>query len=307
MANENQYYKFTFAELGNFTVIPDQASGGNVDYESGFGPDYEKVDGEADRKLIERETFNGLMQGVTKNLKQWQERNYPTWIEDNGDGTPFTYIEGAVVDHNGFYWVATEDADIEPSDTATTWRKFKPNSTVEVDGEGGSVEVSLTKLKEVITRSVGTIGGGGTLTQDFDELQAALNKIDLLKPTLVVSSSGYTTNGDEPDNVVESSLTREHHNCTRYVVNNPFGTNVRFRAEAEIFVNGIWTPTIGGFAGDNDSTGLIAGYVRDEGLVIQTARNALANAAYLTLNLSGGTTATSSGAPCRVWCYRDIT
>ena len=150
MANENQYYKFTFAELGNFTVIPDQASSGNVDYESGFGPDYEKVDGESDRKLIERETFNGLMQGVTKNIKQWQESNYPTWIEDNGDGTPFTYIEGSIVDHDGFYWVATEDADIEPSDTATTWRKFKPNSTVEVAGEGGNLTQTFPEVQEIL-------------------------------------------------------------------------------------------------------------------------------------------------------------
>jgi len=170
MANENQYYKFTFAELGNYSVIPDQASSGNVDYESGFGPDYEKVGGEADRKLIERETFNGLMQGVTKNLKQWQERNFPTWIENNGDGSPFTYIEGSVVDHNGFYWVATEDADTEPSDAATTWRKFKPNSTVEVNGEGGALTQSLSQVQTILNNAAEVFGANSLQSQGYQLL-----------------------------------------------------------------------------------------------------------------------------------------
>ena len=194
MANENQYYKFTFAELGNYSVIPDQASSGNVDYESGFGPDYEKVGGEAERKLIERETFNGLMQGVTKNLKQWQESNYPTWIEDNGDGAPFTYIEGSVVEHNGSYWVATEDADVEPSDSATTWRKFKPNSSVEISGEGGSLTQSLTQTQSILDKSIGVSGNGGNLTQSLSQVQTILN--NAVETTTTTLFTGTLASGE---------------------------------------------------------------------------------------------------------------
>ena len=123
---------------------------------------------------------------------------------------------------------------------------------------------------------------------------------------ILVTASTYSENGDEyaADKVTStSSLPQNISTQTRYTIANPFGNNVRFEAVAEVFVNGIWTPAIGGFAGDNDSSGFIAGYVRNVGLVVQTARNVLVNASYLTLNLSNGTSSVSS-APCRIWCKR---
>ena len=131
---------------------------------------------------------------------------------------------------------------------------------------------------------------------------------NLLKPTLVTSTS-YSSNGDEPASVVtRSTLPNVITTNTRYVLTNPFGTNVRFRAEPEVYINSKWTPVIGGFAGDSDSTGLIAGYMRGEGLIIQTGNNALAQSnASLTLTLAGTGSGTVSSAPCRIWCYRDIT
>lgn len=138
MANENQYYKYPFAENGNADEVPDQASGGNVDYESGYGPDYEKAVGVADRKRIERTSFNGILKGVTKNIKQSQEHNWPTWIEDDGSSepaTPFSYDAGVVVYHNGQAWVSLVGSNQdEPSEISGKWVKYKPENILFDEG-----------------------------------------------------------------------------------------------------------------------------------------------------------------------------
>ena len=125
MANENQYYKYPFAENGNADEVPDQGSGGVVDYESGYGPDYEKAVGVADRKRIERTSFNGIVKGITKNIKQWQERNFPTWIEDDGSSdpaVPFSYAKGIIVSHNGVNWISIQEGNTdEPSESSPNW------------------------------------------------------------------------------------------------------------------------------------------------------------------------------------------
>ena len=100
MANENRYYKTPFAESGNKAEVPDASTAGAVGYDTGFGPDYELPQGAGNRKRIERNMYNGLNFGMTKNIKQWQEGLYPTWIEDNGTGVAYSYPQNMVVAHN---------------------------------------------------------------------------------------------------------------------------------------------------------------------------------------------------------------
>ena len=137
MANENQYYKYPFAENGNADEVPDQGAGGVVDYESGYGPDYEKAVGVEGRKRIERTSFNGIVKGITKNIKQWQERNFPTWIEDDGSSdpaVPFSYPKGIIVSHNGINWASTQEGNTdEPSESSPNWDLFESSRRAMID------------------------------------------------------------------------------------------------------------------------------------------------------------------------------
>ncbi len=121
MANENRYYKTPFAESGDKTEVPNVSTGGAVGYDTGFGPDYELPQGTVNRKRIERDMYNGVLNGVTGNIKQWQEGLYPTWIEDNGDGVAFSYSEGMIVSHNNANWISNEDSNQEEPGTGSKW------------------------------------------------------------------------------------------------------------------------------------------------------------------------------------------
>ena len=101
MANENRYFSTPFAENGDRAEVPNLSVGGAVGYDTGFGPNYELPQGDVDRKRIERDLYNGMHNSITKNLKQWQESLYPTWIEDNGSGVAYSYNKGMIVSHSG--------------------------------------------------------------------------------------------------------------------------------------------------------------------------------------------------------------
>ena len=121
MVNNNRYYKTPFAESGNKSEVPDVSTGGAVGYDTGFGPDYELPQGSVNRKRIERDMYNGVLNGITKNLKQWQEKLYPTWIEDDGDGVAFSYPVDMIVNHNGNDWVSLEASNQEEPGTGGKW------------------------------------------------------------------------------------------------------------------------------------------------------------------------------------------
>lgn len=121
MANENRYYKTPFAESGNKNEVPDVSTGGALGFDTGYGPDFELPQGTVSRKRVGRDNFNGLWNGATKNIKQWQEKLYPTWIEDNGDGVPFSYSENMIVSHNNVDYVSLEDGNQEEPGTGNKW------------------------------------------------------------------------------------------------------------------------------------------------------------------------------------------
>lgn len=133
MANENRYYATPFAESGNRTEVPNISVGGAVGFDSGFGPDYELPQGSPSRKRIERDLYNGMHFGITKNLKQWQEGLYPTWIEDNGTGAAFSYPQGMIVNHAGQNWVSNEDSNQEEPGAGTKWERFIANKKVRIE------------------------------------------------------------------------------------------------------------------------------------------------------------------------------
>ena len=124
MANENRYYKTPFGESGDKAEVPDVSVNGAVGYDKGFGPDYALPKGDSSRKRIERNMYNGVKFGITKNIKQWQEGLYPTWIEDNGDSVAFSYPQGMIVSHNDVNYISTEAANQDEPGTGTKWYLF---------------------------------------------------------------------------------------------------------------------------------------------------------------------------------------
>ena len=125
MANENRYYKTPFAESGDKTEVPDASVGGAVGYDTGFGPDYELPQGSPGRKRIERDMYNGVLFGTTKNIKQWQEGLYPTWIEDDGTAVAFSYPSGMIVAHAGQNWISKEGSNQEEPGTGIKWAAYE--------------------------------------------------------------------------------------------------------------------------------------------------------------------------------------
>lgn len=90
---------------------------------------------------------------------------------------------------------------------------------------------------------------------------------------------------------------------SRYVLTNPFGSNVPVECWAEIFTNNRWARTgfmHGSHGGSSGGYGTTASYVQGEGVVVQTGGNAV-----LTTSSNTGSghdiTAVIMSAPCRVF------
>ena len=179
MANETRYYKTPFGQNGNKTEVPDVSVGGAVGYDTGFGPDYDLPQDAVGRKRIERDKYNGVMNSVTGNLKQWQENLYPTWIEDNGDAVPFSYSEGMIVSLAGVNYISLENANQEEPGTGSKWT-IKPS----LISENATTGVNFDTVADMI----GGVSSGG---QDvsFSDLHGLSSHI-LLKTAVDNAISG---------------------------------------------------------------------------------------------------------------------
>lgn len=144
MANVNKYYKTAFAENGSRLDVPDESISGAVAFNSGFGSDYELPQGDPSRKRIERDKFNDLIYGITKNIKQIQERSFPTWIEDRGDGDPFFYSRGAIVYHQSDYYVSNAAFNTGIPGADSRWEKLDFLDLVEqaTESKAGIAEIA---------------------------------------------------------------------------------------------------------------------------------------------------------------------
>lgn len=169
MANETRYFKTPFGESGNKTEVPNVSVGGAVAYDTGYGPDYELPQGAVGRKRIERPEYNGVMNSVTGNLKQWQEKLYPTWIEDDGSGVPFSYPVGMIVSLAGVNYISLEAANQEEPGTGSKWIK---KQTVNVTD--ASAGVNFDTAEALID---GIASDGRAI--DFSELYNTSNSVIL--------------------------------------------------------------------------------------------------------------------------------
>lgn len=186
MANETRYFKTPFANSGARTALPDESVSGYVGLDTGYGADYELAQGDASRKRIERTTFNQIFYAITENLKQWQENNYPTWIEDTGSGTPFSYSAGVVVTHDSDIWISLEASNTdEPSGISSKWKVYNPVANpLGVSGTGGELTQTLAEVQGFIDDNINVsrtaftllasdiaVDGASTLSADWDSFE----------------------------------------------------------------------------------------------------------------------------------------
>lgn len=170
MANQNRYYRTPFAESGNKAEVPNVSVGGAVGYDTGFGPDYELPQGTVNRKRIERNLYNGMHNGITKNLKQWQENLYPTWIEDDGTGVAFAYPEGMIVNHAGDNWISNEAANQEEPGAGSKWAAYLPSKNT-LQGLSGLTSPSDLAQRHRIKATVAEVATG--VFKDGDRLEVS--------------------------------------------------------------------------------------------------------------------------------------
>lgn len=122
------YIKKPFANTGDKTPIPfDTVPSGEVSFEQGYTADYQADQtSDPNAKDIERAKFNWFWGAISENQKAWQEKTFPDWISDKGDGTPFAYPKNAIVrytDGNSYVSKVDNNSTI-PTDT-NNWVNFE--------------------------------------------------------------------------------------------------------------------------------------------------------------------------------------
>lgn len=217
MANQTKYFKTPFAESGTRSEVPNNSVGGAVGFDTGFGPDYELPQGSAGRKRIERDKYNGLHHSITKNLKQWQENVYPTWIEDAGAGVPFSYPQGMIVNHAGFNWVSNEAANQEEPGAGFKWYK-------QID--------FIVRLSEITGIQAGDTSDNGLKVQQAME-HCAANNLHLVMDVTTYVDCTRTLQVTPTRQRMGGILVPDHLRCTflskveiRSLTNSEQGANV---------------------------------------------------------------------------------
>jgi hypothetical protein len=127
-----KYIKRAFAENGIKTTVPtDTVIDGSLSYEQGWGADYELDPSDPNAKFPRIGNFNELFNTITSNIKELQEQTFPSWIADDGSGSPFAYSKDVIVTYtDGNNYVSlVDDNDKEPT-TGTQWRIININELV---------------------------------------------------------------------------------------------------------------------------------------------------------------------------------
>lgn len=125
---KQKYFRVPFAQNGDKqSIVENSDSHGYVNYNDGFGPDYEKdLATDAQAKPPERNTFNELFNCITENVKQYQENGFPEFITaaDNG-GISFAYSRLAIVNYNNELYISLVDNNtVLPGTDETKWQPY---------------------------------------------------------------------------------------------------------------------------------------------------------------------------------------
>lgn len=182
-----KWVQFPFGIAGDRAVIPqDTDLSGNVSYEQGYGPDYQRPKTDPLSKNIERDKMNGLFYDITANLQHYQLNGVPDWVDPAlNDGIAVQYPRFARVRYavDGNIYVSSVNGNVSVPGANTDWlvesgrllavvafgaiglNNYIPNAQMAKclaylwGGAGGSSGVPATGVGTV---SVAGGGGGGS-------------------------------------------------------------------------------------------------------------------------------------------------
>lgn len=152
-------FKTPFAVSGDQAVVPTEIQpDGSVSIIQGYGPDYQRpTDGsDPQAKVIDRASFNGLMNDITSSIGEMQQYGLPIWSAGMAP-----YPANAQVRHKGENWVNSVDNNsAEPGTSGSNWLAPQSGGAQKFT-QSGTFTVPPGVTKVYISAAAGGGGGGG--------------------------------------------------------------------------------------------------------------------------------------------------
>lgn len=152
-------FKTPFAVSGDQTQIPTEIQpDGSVSIIQGYGPDYQRPTDGSDplAKVIDRASFNGLINDITASIGEIQQFGMPAW---SAGMSP--YPANSQVRHNGETWIsAVGNNSSEPGASGSNWLPYQ-SSGAQKFTQSGTFTVPPGVTKVYISAAAGGGGGGG--------------------------------------------------------------------------------------------------------------------------------------------------
>ena len=117
-----------FADTGVKVPVSDVPAGTDVNYETGYTPEY-ALDPVTDpsARFVEITNENQILNDITGNIKLWQDDNYPEFITAaNNGGVAHSYNKNVVVRYDGDLYISTEDGN-DTLPTSAKWIPYLPS------------------------------------------------------------------------------------------------------------------------------------------------------------------------------------
>ena len=188
-----------FAETGVKVPVSDIPAGTDVNYETGYTPEY-ALDPVTDpsARFVEITNENQILNDITGNIKLWQDDNYPEFVTtaSNG-GVAHSYNKNVVVRYDGDLYISTEDAN-DTLPTSAKWIPYLPSEIAKY------LELKIFQsptdgLTEITTR---TLQGGEVYeVRNISDDSLATIYSDAAGTTEIVQDGTSSVSGD--DGVVE--------------------------------------------------------------------------------------------------------
>ncbi len=188
-----------FAETGVKAPVSDVPAGTDVNYETGYTPEY-ALDPVTDpsARFVEIINENQILNDITGNIKHWQENTFPEFITaaKNG-GVAWEYKKGDVVSYDGVNYESLEDANTELP-TSSRWIPYLPSEIARY------LEIKIFKsptdaLTEINTRTL--LGGEVYEVRKVSDDSLATIYSDKNGTTEIVQNG--TSNASGSDGVVD--------------------------------------------------------------------------------------------------------
>lgn len=161
-----KWLRYLFAQSGDRSTIPGPVDlSGNVSYEQGYGPDYQRPKTDPLAKDIERDKMNSLFYDLSGNIQHYQLNGVPDWVPaaDNG-GVAVQYPIGARVRYavNDLVYVSNVAANVSTPGANTDWRLEGGQFLRAVVLTSSGTYTRGAGARSGRLRAVGGGGGGGS-------------------------------------------------------------------------------------------------------------------------------------------------